>query len=344
MNQGIDEQQWREAAARIEPWTRILLLSHARPDGDALGSLAAMKRVLEAAGKQADAAIYDQVPKRYAFLSEDHAFTEFTPGENAPWDGIVIVDTCSWSQLEPVAEWLKQSRLPRVVVDHHATRDDIAGASASPMYLIDPTSASACGLVYRWAEVMGWPVDRPTAEALYVGMATDTGWFRFSNTDGETMRLAGLALEAGVRADRLYSYIYESRSPARIPLMAEVLSTLQYHADGRMAVMWVTPEMIEFAGAAPADTEEFVNMPLAGEGVLVSILITQQEEGPIRLNLRSKSPEVCGIDVDVAELAKTFDGGGHRRAAGARVDQPLDVVRDQVVAAAVKAIERAARA
>jgi phosphoesterase RecJ-like protein len=337
----IDETQWTRAASRVEAWRNIIILTHARPDGDALGAIAALKRIFEARGKRAAACVYEDVPKRYAFLQAEHDFMRFEEAaRDASIDGIVIVDTCSWSQLEPAADWLRQSTTPRLVIDHHNTRDDVAGAGEDVLYLIDERAASACGLIYRWCQVMGWPVDRPSAEALYVGMATDTGWFRFSNTDAETMQLAAMAIAAGVRADRLYCLIYESRSPQRLPLLGEVLSTLEYHLDHKLAVMWVTPDMFEFTGAKPTDTEEFVNVPLEGAGVIVSIFLTDQGQGPIRVNFRSKSPEVCGLDVDVSELAAGFDGGGHRRAAGARVDGDLGTVRDQVIGEAIRVIEK----
>lgn len=333
----VDDQRYRAAVERLSAFQNIMILSHDRPDGDALGSMGAMKLALRSAGRGAEAFVYGEVPTRYAWL---HAHCQFcrwpeqiAPGFAAGFDAILIVDTCSWSQLEPAAPFLRDSALPRTVIDHHATRDDIASPAGEAFYLVDPAAASASTMVHRLCSVAGWAMDSAVAEAIFTGISTDTGWFRFSNTDGDTLRAAAAAVDAGVRPDRLYSRIYEARSPARPRLMGAVLSTLEYHAQGALAVMLLTQRMFKEAGATPADAEELVNEPLSVSSVVASVLLTESEDGLVRVNFRSKSPEVCGRDIDVATVAGTFGGGGHRRAAGARVPGKIEEARDRVVAA-----------
>lgn len=346
MRAAMDENAMKAAGERVASWKRTMILSHARPDGDAFGSMGGMKRIIEAAGREAVAFVYEPVMPRYGFLDDACGF-QLWPGEPDPaaldgrFDGILILDTCSWAQLEPAAAYLRAAKLPRVIVDHHATRDDLTGGGPEPLHVIDPDAASASGLVYAWARMMGWSIDATAAEALFTGIATDTGWFRFSNTDGFTLRAAGALVETGVRPDVLFARVQTARSPARLRLLGEVLSTLELHAQGALATMWASPEMFEFAEAEPSDTEEIVNEPLATEDVIVSVLLVDQGEGEIRINFRSKSPEVCGRDVDMSALAGRFGGGGHRRAAGARVEGELGVIRDQVIAAAIKALRNA---
>ncbi len=335
-----------------------MILSHDRPDGDALGSIGAMKRIIEAAGRSAVAFIYDELAPRYRFLDAIlpgrvstsrmpvplGTFTRWPAADlaalDAQFDGVLILDTCSWGQLEPAAAFLRQTRLPKLIVDHHVTRDDLTGASPDILCLIDPTAASTCVLLHEWCAAMNWKFDESAAEALFTGVTTDTGWFRFSNTDGRTMRTAAALLDAGVRADRMHARLLDSYSPARLRLMCEMLSTLQFHAGGAVALMWLTKDMFDRSGAVIADTEDLVNEPMAVEQVIVTVMLTDMADGKIRVNLRSKSPEIAGRDIDVAAIAGQFGGGGHRRAAGTRVPAPLDEVRNRMLAAVMAAMEK----
>ncbi len=327
------------AGRRLAGWRRTMLLSHARPDGDALGALAGMARVIRGQGREATGFVYDDVPARYGSLQKAGKLARWRGADGAApedrFDGILVMDTCSWSQLEPVAEVLRATALPRVVIDHHATREELGGET---LYAIDRRAASTCGMLHELCEVMGWALDAAAAEALFVGMATDTGWFRFSNTDEATLRSASALVAAGVRPDRMYTRLFEGDTPARLRLKAAMLATLEYHAGDAVAAMSITREMFAGTGATADDTENLINEAMTVEPVVVAVLVSEQEEGPIRVNLRSKSPEVAGRDVDVSALAKRFGGGGHRRAAGARIEGPIEEVRRQVVEAVVEAV------
>ncbi len=328
---------WKQAADLLVSWKRTLILTHDRPDGDALGAVAAMNQIIGALGGDAVPLLYDAVPARYCFLDHVCSYTNLRrlPPEAlaARFDGVLVVDTCSWAQLEPIAPWLQASTLPRIIVDHHATRDDLRGAAPQALYLIDATAASACGVLYEWAEQMRWPLDGIACEALFSGMATDTGWFRFSNTDGRTLRAAAALIDAGVRPDLMYSRLIESYSPARLRLMSQVLATLELHGGDTIAVMTVTRDMFDRAGATPSDTEDIVNEPMGVSTVAVSILLSDAADGVVRVNLRSKSPEVVPRTIDVAAVARTLGGGGHQRAAGVRLTGSLEEVHDRVLSA-----------
>lgn len=335
---------FEQATRLLTSWQRTMVLSHVRTDGDALGAMGTMTRAIEAAGRVATALVFEEVPPRYRFIEELFGFHRWPVDQVAEldgrFDGILILDTCSWQQLEPAASYLRTSRLPKIVVDHHATRDDLSGGRTADVYIIEPAAASTCVLLYQWLGEADWPIDAEVAEALFAGMATDTGWFRFSNTDPATLRAAAALIEAGVQPDLLYARLYASHSPARIRLMGEMLSTLTLHEGGSVAVMSLTPAMFERAGAVQTDAEDLVNEPLAAGPVTVSILLTDTGSGEIRVNFRSKSPEVCGRNVDMAGLARQFGGGGHRRAAGARIKGSLEAVRERVTAAAIAALEQ----
>jgi len=340
---------FEQAGRELQSWGRALILTHDRPDGDALGAIGAMRQIIQAQGRHAEACVYQEVAPRYKFLAEACGLTLW-PFLESPatrphpepvsladaesrFDGVVILDTSTWNQLEPVAGFLRATRLPKIVVDHHATRDDLAGQSQQLFNIIDETAASACSLLYEWSRRMGWTLDAPARSAIFSGLTTDTGWFRFPSTDGRTLRAAGELIEAGVRPDVMYARLYEGHRPARLRLLREALDTLRMVDKGGIAVMWLTRPMFLLSDAQPSDSEDMVNEPLAIGSVVVSVLLSEMEGGVIRVNFRSRSPEIAGRDIDVAAIARHFGGGGHRRAAGARVEGRLDEVREQVIEA-----------
>ena len=335
----------KAAFERVGSWRRTMILSHERPDGDALGGLAGMREAIAAAGREATAYTYADVPPRYLFLDGPGGFVRFPRDARAEeldalFDGVLIVDTCSWSQLETVAAYLRASRLPKVIVDHHATGDVLTGAGGEDLYMVDVTASSCCGLLYEGCIACGWPVTTRAAEAFFAGVTTDTGWFRFANTDGRTLRAAAGLLDSGIQTDLMYCRLMESYTLQRLQLKCQMLSTLELHEGGRVAVMRLTRDMFARSGAAESDTEDLVNEPLAAGAVVVSILLGETRDGRVRVNLRSKSPEVAGRTVDVAAIARRLGGGGHARAAGARLQTGMQEAHDSVLAAVTEALRQ----
>lgn len=344
----VDPETLEGAGRLLAGWKRTMILAHDRPDGDALGAMAAMKRVIEAAGREATAFVYDELPGRYAFLDGIpaqsrghgigintkqvfHRWQDASPGAiDARFDGILILDTNSWSQIKPAADYLRASALPRIVVDHHAAADGVSQGHGSGLDLIDPSAPATCQILHAWCDAMDWPLDSASAEALFTGLSTDTGWFRHSNTDARAMQTAADLIDLGVRPDVLYGRLYASFPLSRVRLMTEMLATLTFHADNAIAIAHITPEMFARSGASKAETEDLVNEPMAAKPVIVSALLVDAGTGEIRASFRSKSPEVCGRDIDVAAIAGRFGGGGHRRAAGARWAGTLEDARRRV--------------
>ena len=328
----IDGSSFRDIANWIAGWRRPLLISHAKPDGDALGSLVAMRSLLAKRGVAATAILFDPIPDRYARLGRFSPLPVLVNTSDPASildsaDGLIVLDTCSFSQLEPVAEWIRHTRIPKLAVDHHSTRDDLADR-----YLIDVSAPANCSILFDWAKEIGWAIDAEAAEALFVGIATDTGWFRHSNTDARALSACAELVKLGVRPNELFESIHLQDSPGRVRLLREALSTLELLASDRLAVMTLPGESFARAGAKSSDTEEIVNEPLRIASVVVSVLLVEQGDGVIRVNLRSKPPldGLSRIDVDVASLARAFGGGGHRRAAGVRITGELSVVAKTV--------------
>ena len=323
--------------ARIDAWLgqyqRPLVVSHRRPDGDALGGLAAVGRALAQRGQAPVIALFDAYPPRYDLLANAVPWRLWSeppePGV-AECDALVIVDTCSYQQLAPLAGYLK-SPPPTLVIDHHATADRI-GERESDLRVIDPNASAACVLIAEWLQQSAAPLDVATATALYVGVATDTGWFRYSNADARTLRVAADLLEAGVATDTVYRALHEQDPRQRFALSARLLETMQVRDDGRLVVLTLRRRDFADTGADRSMTDDLVNLPASLRGLELTVMFTEQEDGAIRVNFRSKG------QVDVAALAGQFGGGGHARAAGARLMGDWDAGVQRVIAAAEAAL------
>ncbi len=318
------DEQHRIAGSFISGWTKVLLLTHERPDGDAVGCLAGLYRMLQACGKKPAALCFDPPPSRYANLLES---ADIRAPQDVDWheelaghDGVIVADTCSLQQLSPAADALRARKVPVLAIDHHVTRDDIADCC-----LIDESASSASLLVLEWAETMDWPIDARTAAALFTGIATDTGWFRFSNTDSRTLAAAGRLVDLGVRPDELYQAYYMADAPARARLVGEALTGIAFHCRNRVAVLCVTQDMLERCGASRTDTDDLINEAMRIGVVECSLLLTALDPGIIKVSLRSKH------ELDCAKVAGRFGGGGHVRAAGARIKGVLQDAKQSVL-------------
>jgi len=326
----ISAEQYREAARLLGDAKSIFITSHIRPDGDAIGCVVAMRQVLRALGKQVLPVLLDPSTPRYAMLTENEAIPlwlqDVGPNEASKCDALLILDTCAYDQLEPIAEFVRCSKAVKIAVDHHRTRDVEADC-----YLVDDTAPAASLLVWDWCKQMDWPIDDVAAQALFVGMSTDCGWFRNANTSAALLAACGELADRGVRPDVLHQRLYQSDPAERLRLLGEMLGTLELHVDGRVAVLHITGEMFRRSGANHHDTEDLINVPQQIASVNVTALLVEEDDGRIRLSLRSKR------DVDVARIAELFGGGGHARAAGARRAMPLadfkrDVIREVLAA------------
>jgi phosphoesterase RecJ-like protein len=325
-----------DAFRAVDEWLnrcrRPLLVTHQRPDGDALGALAAVAGELRRRGQTPVVALFDPVPPRYALLAslapwQDWAQVAPTAGA---CDALVIVDTCARAQLAPLADLLADA--PRtLVIDHHATGDALAERPVD-LKLCDPQAGAACLLVAEWLLACGGVRDADVATALFTGLATDTGWFRFPSTTARELRAAAALVEAGAAPHTIHRAVFEQDPPGRLRLVARVLSSLELLADGRLAVLGLRQADFAAAGADLTMTEDLVNEVGRLAGLEVTVLLIEQDDGRVRVNLRSKQ------DVDVAALAQRFSGGGHARAAGARVAGEFDRVRADVVAAVLAAL------
>ena len=320
----IKPSQFQQAAALVGGWRRPLLLTHARPDGDALGSMLAMRSILRGLGADPLTMLFDPAPAPYAFMTEGDPVGLFggdvAESDLGKVDGVVIVDTCAFAQLAPLADWLRSAAAPIVAIDHHVTRD-VPGE----FHLIDTSAAAAALVVYDWAKAMGWTLGEVALRAIFVGIATDTGWFAFRNSDTRTFEATAELIGAGVDGHDLHVRLYQSDQAAKVRMLGEALATLDLLDDGRVAVMRLTRDAFVRHGAGTGDTEGIINEPMRIASVDVSVLLVESDDNLVRVSFRSKR------DADVSAIAASFGGGGHVNAAGARIKGTLPEVHERVI-------------
>ena len=315
---------------RLQAANSLLVLTHARPDGDGLGSMVAFTRAARAAGRGAQMFLLDAVPRRYQFLfaGERTDPTEQFVSMADQADVIVILDTCALSQLGKIEEAIGRRRDRLVVVDHHATSDDLTTAQ-----WIDISAAATGVMVGEIIQALNWPIDLAAAEALVTAAMSDTGWLQFANTDSRCLRAVAEWLQAGVRMDKLYKKLYQSDRPERLRLMVRMLQSLELHCNGRLAAMILRRPDFEQTGAVPAETENLINEALRIGSVETVVLLVENDHG-VRVSLRSRDR------VDVSAVAAHFGGGGHRRAAGIRSAEDLGILKQQVIEACAQELGR----
>lgn len=322
-------------ADRIRGAASVLLTTHARPDGDAIGSAYALARGFKASGVIPEIAFMGPIEPPLKPLMSDIPFklVENTPITSEP-DLIIIVDTGSWAQVRSIADYLRQRKDRIIGIDHHMAGDDIASQR-----WVEPRAASTTEIVADLFPAIGWEITggpHSVAEALFIGLATDTGWFRYGNATSHTFEVAAKLIAAGVDRMALYAQIEQMYRPQRLQLEARALSSLQYLAGGQVAVQ--TLRMRDFAeiGAKTEDMTGLVNSPLVVGSVCVSILIAQYEKGRTKISFRSKVPP-AGRKPNALEnvnmLAQRFGGGGHVHAAGATVDMDIERATEEVARA-----------
>jgi phosphoesterase RecJ-like protein len=323
---GID---WARLRQIIDAHDRFLITSHVRPDGDAIGSELGMAALLEQKGKQSIIVNPSKLPPRYRFLDPAGKLRHVADVSNAELDAVgvfVILDTSAWAQLDSMGDVVRATKAQKVVIDHHVGHDEM-GAE-----LFKDSTASACGLLVAEAvEPLGGAMTRAIAEPLFVAMATDTGWFRFSSTDGRTLRVAARLADAGISVDRLYRLLYEENSPARVKLIGRTLESLAVVCGGRVAYSSIRQSDLRGTGAIASDSEDLVNYALSITGVEVGLMFVEQETGAVKVSFRSRG------GVDCTRIAAQFGGGGHVAAAGATIHAPLDLAHVRVL----KAVEAA---
>jgi len=303
----------KEVLKQIEQRQRFLLTSHARPDGDAVGSALACSQILRLMGKETDVVLRDGVPRIYHPLP--FADTVITAERvNGKYEAAIILecDSIQRTQLHGLEDRFL------INIDHH-----VSGRPFAHVNWIDPKAVATAELVYKLAREAGVKISPEIATCIYIAVLTDTGSFMFEGTNEHTFALARELVLAGADPARCARSVYFGHSTAKMRLLGAALSNL--HREGALAWIWVTREQMEHVGAKEEDCEGLVNYALSIHDVEVAAFFRELPDGRFRVSLRSKG------QLNVSAVAQQFGGGGHECASGCALEGPLSIAVARVV-------------
>jgi phosphoesterase RecJ-like protein len=293
---------------------KFILTSHARPDGDAVGSALACCEILRSMGKEADVVLSDGVPGLYRPLP--YADSVLRDVEQAPDAEAVIILECDGIARTRLSGLEKHYLIN---IDHHATASPFGDVN-----WIDPSACATAEMIFRLANEAGVKITPEVATCLYTAVLTDTGAFCFNGTTERTFALAQDLVRCGADPAKIAQHVYFSTQLSKMRLLGAALSSL--HRDGSLAWMHVTDKTMRLCESQEEDCEGLVNYALAIEGIEVALFFREQPDGRFRVSLRSKGY------VNVAAVAAAFGGGGHECASGCGIEGPLSVATERMAA------------
>ncbi len=299
-----EQIQIADAISRLIKAEDVLLLCHKNPDGDTIGSAGAICWALKALGKQAAVLCADGIPAQYSYMQIPAYTGQFTPRY------VVAVDVASIQLFgDAIRDYTQRIDL---CIDHHASN---AGYAIET--LLDSEAAATAELLYRLIPSMGVQLTPRIADCLYTGLSTDTGCFRFSNTTAKSHQVAAGLIGAGARVEELNTILFESKSRERMEIERIALNQLEYHFDGRCALIWLTRDQIAGSAVKLDELENLTSLPRMIEGVQVGLTLRQQPGGSWKISVRTQK------EVDACAIARRLGGGGHSRAAGCELEGNL---------------------
>jgi phosphoesterase RecJ-like protein len=316
-------------AERIAGAQQALIVSHENPDADTLGAALGVARIIEYRGGRATTVCTDPVPPLYDFLPGIEAErTELDPAIS--YDLLVVVDCGTFDRVGEIGRRHAElfERLPRVIIDHHLSN---SGSSTPAADWVDPGSAATCEMVVLLAARLGVPLGAANgalAAALMAGIVMDTSTFAHSNVTPRTLQVAAALVEVGAPLAEISRRLYRTKPDAQLRLFGRVLGRLEAADGGRVVWSSLLDADLAATGTSPADSEGIIDLVAQAEDAEVAIIF-KEAAGETRISVRTQ-PD--GVDATV--LTGVFGGGGHARAAGATIQQPLDAVRTAVLAEA----------
>ena len=308
----------------IENKSSFAITTHVRPDGDGVGSSLGLCWLLRSLGKSAEVVLRDEIPVSYAQLPGADEIKKVAE-VNGKYDAIFVIE-CS-DITRPGIRGLENQLT--VNIDHHATSEHFGTIN-----WIDQTASAVGEMIYNLCKAIGGRITKEIAECVYLALVTDTGSFHFPNTTERTLKVASELIKVGVKPARISEAVYNSYPWSRIELMRQVLATVRRNDAGNIAWLRQPLEMSENAGAVDGDNNGFVNIPLAAREVEAVVYMREVQPNTYRVSLRSKD------NINVARVAERFGGGGHKNAAGCRVEGDWDARETEIVAALTEAVEK----
>ena len=303
---------------------RFIITSHETPDADAIGSECAIAKALQGLGREAIVLNADPIPRKLSFLDPDKIIRVLERADQVPADigeySLLMLDTNDTQNIGQIASLV----LPRVrehfIIDHHEKEEDLLAGN-----FIQKSASSTAEILYQLLREMNVTIDKEMAQALFTGIVYDTGSFIYPKTTALTFEIARDLVARGVRPNVVYSRLYESNSISALILQTRVLATLELFFANHISVLTMTREMVVDSGANYEEADQLINIPLRSEDIRVSVFFKQNPAGLLRCSLRSKA------NINVAEIAQSFGGGGHRTAAGFKCRESLEKSKQLVL-------------
>jgi phosphoesterase RecJ-like protein len=313
--------QLEQIAEVLKTHDRFVVMSHVRPDGDALGCTLAMTLCLRQLGKQVVAWNEDGVLDKFRYLPCSDLI-QTPPAEPQEFDVAIALDTAVWNRVGTCLPAVKRAGL-WINIDHHVTNDHYGDLA-----YIDPAAPATGQILFELFRANELPFTYGMADNLFVAISTDTGSFQYPSTTARTYEIGADLIRSGVNVGELSQKMYESYPRRRLELLRALLNVVKFTADDRVASFALTQAVASSIGAKPEDNEGLIDTIRAVEGVIVAAFFEELSGGKVRISLRSKDPKI-----NVSKICGLFGGGGHTLAAGARITGSLGEVEDKVLSA-----------
>ena len=305
----------------------FVILSHVRPDGDAIGSQLALGLALEAAGKKVHLINEDGLPDNLVFMAGSERI-ELPPAEPLDVEVAIALDTATKPRLGDNALHAASKANLWVNIDHHKSNPSYGDVNH-----IDSTSPATGQILYKLITALDLPMPDASRDAIYVAVSTDTGSFQYPSTTEETYLMAADLIRRGLDVGRINSLTYDHSPYRRVELMRALLNTLELTGEGRVAYWDLTMATVERLGLKPEDSEGMIDIIRGIDGVIVAVFFEELSDGKVRVSMRSKDPRV-----DACHVCMEFGGGGHALAAGIRMAGPLADAKERVLEAVKRAL------
>lgn len=300
------------AVERLKSFDDVLILLHHFPDGDTIGCGFALCMALQSIGKRAKVECCDEISSKYGYITSIIENQQFEPKH------IVAVDVADAKLLGSLCDVYGER--VELCIDHHASNLDYAKET-----YVDANSAAACEIIYEIILKLGVEIDEKIAAALYTGIATDTGCFKFTNTTARTHIIAAELINKGINYGEINRIMFDTKSKSRVMVEQMALNSMEFTHFDRIATVVISQDMLKKSNAEDFELEGITSLPRQIEGVIVGITLRERKDGKYKISVRSHEP------VSASKLCSYFGGGGHERAAGCEIDDTLENAKKMLI-------------
>lgn len=308
------------AAKTLLSKDKILILTHRSPDGDTIGSGYALAMALRKLGKNVKVDCTDPFPEKYSYFIDKLEKLEFDE------EFVVSVDIADTKLLgEKLSDYADKIDL---CIDHHGSNTKYAKE-----YYVEASAAAAAQVIAKLIRLMNVEFDKDIANAIYTGITTDTGCFRYTNVTAETHRIAADMIDCGAESGMINRLMFETKSRSRLEIERRVMDSIQFYLDGRCAIAYATIDMMKESGAVDNDMEGVSSLPRQIEGVMAGITLREKNNGKFKVSVRTTD------ELDASAICANFGGGGHKAAAGCMITGTLNEAIEQIIEVVRQALE-----